>query len=69
MIWVVGILGLIAGFALGQVILLRLLKDKTRQELLTNKSLHWQYGLLNWLIAAITSYASITAFRMYFPEL
>lgn len=68
MSWVVGILGFIGGFVLGQYILMRMLKDRSREELIRDKSLHWRYGLLNWAVAAAASYAALSVFKMYFPE-
>lgn len=66
--WVVGIFGFIAGFAGGQVLLLRLLKDKTRHDLLHDKSLRWKYGLFNWMIAAATTVLALGLWRYYFPD-
>jgi hypothetical protein len=69
MVWLAGIIGLLAGFAAGQVILMRLLKDKSRHELLNDKDLRWKYGLFNWLIAAGTCLIAIGLYRYYFPEM
>jgi hypothetical protein len=52
--WVVGIVGLLVGFGFGQWILLRLLKDRSKYDLLNDKSLRWKYGLLGWAIAGAT---------------
>lgn len=68
MIWLVGIVGFISGFAAGQMILLRLLKDRTRDELLSDRSLRWRYGLFNWLIAIGTCVCAIITYRHYFPD-
>ncbi len=67
MVWVAGIFGFIAGFAGGQMLLLRLLKDKTRDELLNDRSLRWRYGVFNWMIAAGTCVLAIGLYRYYFP--
>ncbi len=69
MVWLAGFVGLLSGFAAGQVILMRLLKDKTRHELLTDKDLRLKYGLFNWLIAAGTCMIAIGLYRYYFPEI
>jgi hypothetical protein len=47
----VGTLGFVFGFLIGQIILAFILRDVTREELITNKKLARRYGLLNWVIA------------------
>lgn len=59
MIYFVGTVGFIGGFILGQMVLALLLRGKTREQLLTEKSLRWKYGLLNWLIALLTAASSV----------
>ncbi len=54
MIYGIGLIGFLAGFVLGQMILMMILKEKNRDELLENKALHWKYGTLNWLIALLS---------------
>jgi hypothetical protein len=66
--WVVGFLGLLAGFAAGQLLLLRLLKDKSQHDLIYDRSLRLKYGLFNWLIAAGTCLCALALYRYYFPE-
>jgi hypothetical protein len=66
MVWVVGILGLIAGFIAGQLYLLKALKDKSKHELLHDRNLHWSYGLLNWAIAVVTCVCSVLLYRQFF---
>jgi ABC-type antimicrobial peptide transport system permease subunit len=65
MVYVIGIIGFIAGFALGQMILYFLLRHKSRDELLTDSSLKWQYGLLNWAVAGLCSYAAVYLYGEY----
>ncbi len=69
MVWLAGIIGLLSGFAAGQIILLRLLKDRSRHELLNNRELRMRYGLFNWLIAIGTCLCAIALYRYYFPEI
>lgn len=69
MIYVVGTIGFIAGFFLGQLILLRILKNVPREELLQNKSNHWKYGLLNWVIAIITAAGAVHLYKIYFLDI
>ena len=66
MVWVFGIIGLVIGFVAGVGMMRVWLKDKTREELLTDKSLHLSYGLFVWLVAAIFSYISVWIYRTYF---
>lgn len=68
MAWIVGIIGFLAGFAAGQMILLRLLKDRSREELLNDRRLRFKYGIFNWLIAAGTCVMTLALYRYYFPE-
>lgn len=66
MIYVVGIFGFIAGFALGLRIIGYLLKDRSQEDLLGDKSLRMTYGLLAWGIAGFTAFCAIQAYKMYF---
>ena len=59
MIYVFGTLGFFCGFILGQMILAYLLRGKSREELLNDKSLRWKYGVLNWLIALLTAASAV----------
>ena len=59
MIYFVGTVGFIGGFILGQMILAFLQRGKTREQLLSDKSLRWKYGLLNWLVALLTAASSV----------
>lgn len=67
MLYVVGTIGFFGGFLLGQMILAILLRDKTREQLLSDKSLRWKYGVLNWITAfgtaagAVYIYTGLTA--------
>lgn len=63
--WVVGIVGFIVGFGAGQMLLLKLLKDRSRQELLHDKQLHWTYGLLNWGVAVGMCLLALWMYRYY----
>jgi hypothetical protein len=67
MSWVVGIIGFIVGFAAGQMLLLHMLKDRSREELLSDRNLKWKYGTFNWLIAIATCLSFLALYRYYFP--
>ena len=64
--WIIGILGFLGGFAGGQVLLLRWLKDKSRAELLRDKELHYKYGLLNWFIALCGAVSALWLYHHFF---
>jgi hypothetical protein len=66
MIYAAGIIGFIAGFFLGQMLLFFLLRHKTREELLNDPGLKWQFGTLNWLIALFTAYCAVSMVQFYF---
>ena len=66
MVYVVGILGFMGGFCLGLMILKRLLKDRSREELLVSEKLKWTYGVFNWLIAALGAYSAVIVYNLYF---
>jgi hypothetical protein len=63
--WVVGIIGFLSGFALGQIALLRWLKDRTRAELMNNKDLHFKYGLINWAFAILGALCALWVYDYY----
>ncbi len=68
MIYVVGIFGFICGFVLALQLLGRLLKDRSREELLEDKGLRFTYGLLAWGVAGFVSFCAVTLYKFYFPE-
>lgn len=65
MIYVVGVIGFISGFFLGQIILLRLLKDVSTEDLLEDPALRWKYGTINWAIAVLGCVSAIHLFKMW----
>lgn len=65
MVYGIGILGFIAGFIAGQMLLYFMLRHKTREELLNDPYIKWKYGLLNWGMAALGSYAFISLYKEY----
>ena len=66
MIYVVSTIGFICGFFLGQIILLRLLRDVPKEDLLQNKGIHWKYGMLNWAVAILTAASAVWLYKHYF---
>ena len=65
MVWLVGILGFVCGFAGGLVLLNRWLKDRSNKDLMQDKSLR-SYGVFVWLVAAITSATAVWLYKYYF---
>jgi hypothetical protein len=66
MVFAVGFLGFIGGFALMLLALNALLRNVPRAELLGNKSLQIRYGLLTWGVAALTAWAAVFVYKSYF---
>ncbi len=66
MVYVVGIIGLVCGFMVGQLVLLLLLKGRSNKEILSDGSLKWTYGVLNWLIAGVGCWAAVSLYGIYF---
>lgn len=66
MIYVVGTIGFVCGFFLGQVVLMRILRNVPNEELLENKALQWKYGMLNWLVAVLTAASAVWLYKQYF---
>ena len=66
MVYVVGLLGFILGFGLGMHLIASKLKEKSKEELLTDKSLWWAYGTLNWLLALAGCWAAVYLYTVNF---
>lgn len=66
MVYLVGTLGFIGGFVVGQMLLAYMLRNVSREKLLKDKSLRWTYGTLNWLFAALGAVSMVMLYRQYF---
>ncbi len=66
MVYIVGFTGLVLGFFAGQLLLLFLLRQRSNREILSDKSIKWTYGLLNWILAGIGAYSAIMLYNIYF---
>ena len=66
MVYAVGVIGFLSGFVLGQLVLAYLLRGRSKEELLNDATLRWKYGILNWLIAALTAYSAVSLYHTYF---
>ncbi len=66
MVYLVGFFGFVIGFFSGQMLLLSLLKDRPKKDLLENKTVRWTYGILNWVMAGIGAYSFVFLYQHYF---
>lgn len=66
MFFIIGTIGFLGGFILGQIILAYLLRHRSRDDLITDKALHWKYGLLNWVLAILTAACAVFLYDRYF---
>lgn len=53
MVYIVGILGFVGGFAMGLWLIAAHLKNVPRETLLNNKDYHKKYGIWPWVTALI----------------
>lgn len=65
MIYFAGFVGLVGGFAIGQMVLYFLLRDVPREDLLNDPHIKWKYGTLNWVIALLTCYVVVRMYEYY----
>ncbi len=65
MVYLIGTIGFIGGFFAGQMLLYFLLRHRSREELTSDNSLKWTYGLLNWAVAALGAYAFVQMYYEY----
>lgn len=59
MVWFVGIFGFVMGFSLGQVIMMKALKDKSDEELKHDKTLQRKWGTLCWALSIAAAWAAV----------
>lgn len=65
MVYVIGILGFIGGFVLGQMVLYFMLRHRSKEDLLNDKNLK-MYGLISWALAAIGAYSFVVMYNQYY---
>lgn len=66
MVYIVGLAGLLLGFAAGQLLLLMLLRNRSNKEILTDRGIKWTYGLLNWIVAGAGAYAAVLLYGIFY---
>ncbi len=65
MIYIVGTIGFVFGFVLGQMALMVMLRQRSNREILKDKSIHWSYGLFNWLLAGLGAWLAASLYALY----
>ncbi|HRQ60655.1 MAG TPA: hypothetical protein PLO23_03955 [Alphaproteobacteria bacterium] len=65
MIYIMGSIGFLGGFGVGQMVLYFLLRHKTKDELLTDPALK-KYGLLNWAFAVLGAWLVVQSYLIAF---
>lgn len=60
--------GFIGGFSLGLYLISQFLKGRSRQELVSDKSLRWKYGLIVWVMAGLGAWSAVWAYGQYLPS-
>lgn len=66
MVYLIGILGFVSGFCLGVMLIGLFLKNRSKKELIENKSYRWTYGVFVWIVAGFGSWAAVSAYHQYF---
>ncbi len=66
MVYIAGIIGFIGGFVAGQMLLMFLLRDVSKEDLLNDPYIKMKYGILNWIIAIMGSYSTVFMYQRYF---
>ena len=66
MIYAFGLGGLVCGFALGQMVIFFLLRHRSREDLMNDRSIKFTYGTLNWLFALLGAYAAVIMYNQYY---
>lgn len=66
MIWLAGVAGLVGGFMAGQLLLMFLLRHKSNRDILSDRSVRWVYGLINWAVTALGVWVAVSMYARYF---
>ncbi len=65
MTYIIGLIGFVCGFAAGQAALMVMLRHRSNREILKDKSIHWSYGLFNWLVAGLGAWLAMSLHALY----
>lgn len=66
MVYLFGLIGFIGGFVIGLFLINLFLQDRSRRELLNDKSLGRTYGVAVWAMAGIGAYTGVFVHGRYF---
>jgi hypothetical protein len=66
MVYLFAVIGFIFGFSVGLGSINVALRYKTKEEIQSDKSLRWKYGILVWVFAFIGGWLGITIYNNYF---
>ena len=66
MVYLFAFIGFVTGFAIGLGIVNVILRKKTMDEIKSNPSYKWKYGLLVWFLAFIGLRIGVITFNAYF---
>lgn len=66
MIYVAGFLGFIVGFFIGLALLMFLLSNVKKDDLLNDPYIKWKYGIINWSCAFLGAYGGVFIYERYF---
>ncbi|MCB1591135.1 MAG: hypothetical protein KDI90_01660 [Alphaproteobacteria bacterium] len=67
MVYLIGIVGFVGGFVIGQMVLYFFLRDVPAEKLLNDPYIKWKYGLLNWAFAVLGAYSMVVTYQEYYP--
>ncbi|MBI1327750.1 MAG: hypothetical protein GC136_08930 [Alphaproteobacteria bacterium] len=65
MVYLIGILGFIGGFAAGMWLLAAKLKNVPRDILVRDKEYHKKYGIWPWIMALLCCFAALYLYNYY----
>lgn len=68
MVYLFGIIGLIAGFVFGLFVISMFLRGVNSRQLVQDKSLRWTYGVAVWIFAGLGCYAGVWMYGRYLVE-
>mgnify|MGYP000916129414 CR=1 FL=1 len=68
MIYLAVIIGFVGGFSIGLFLISQILRGRSRQELVSDKSLRWKYGLIVWVMAGLGAWSAVWAYGQYLPS-
>jgi hypothetical protein len=67
MVYLIGIIGFIIGFFVGQMLLIYILRDSnlSNKDLMEDAALRWKYGSLNWFVSVAFAAGFVWMYKQY----